>query len=294
MKRKVGIIGVGNVGSQTAFSLCTRGICDALVLIDKDEKKAQSHALDLNDMAAFTNPVTITTQDYVELRDADVIILAAGPEMMAQEDRLTELDETLEILDDVLPKVMMTGFDGIFLVITNPCDVVTYFVQKKTGLDHHRVFGTGTALDTARMKRILGNLLQVAPDSIEGYVLGEHGDSQFIPWSTVRLAGSPILEGLRASVEKETRDAGWAILQGKGCTNFGIGTTAATITKAILADERRIFPVSVFDEEAQVYLGLPAQIGREGIIFTSCPKLTEDEEKKLQHSIQVIQQAASK
>lgn len=293
MTRKVGIIGVGNVGSQVAFSLCTQGICDSLVLIDKNAKKAQSEAFDLLDMMAYTHPVSITTQDYAALDDADVVILAAGPEMMAQEDRLNELDETLAILDDVLPKLLHTAFHGIFLVITNPCDVVTHFVQERTGWDKQRVFGTGTALDTARMKRMVGSTLNVSPSSVEGFVLGEHGDSQFVAWSTVHVAGKTVSGSValdRDKVEQETRDAGWAILQGKGCTSFGIGTTATMITKAILTNEQRIIPVSTFDAKKGVYIGLPALVGRYGAT-TYYPKLNDSEKARYDTSIAVIRQA---
>ncbi|MBC1892091.1 L-lactate dehydrogenase [Listeria booriae] len=293
MTRKVGIIGVGNVGSQVAFSLCTQGICDSLVLIDKNAKKAQSEAFDLLDMAAYTHPVSITTQDYDALDDADVVILAAGPEMMAQEDRLSELDETLAILDDILPKLLHTAFRGIFVVITNPCDVVTHFVQERTGWDKQRVFGTGTALDTARMKRMVGSVLHVSPSSVEGFVLGEHGDSQFVAWSTVSIAGKAVtdfavLDGDK--IEQETRDAGWAILQGKGCTSFGIGTTAAMVTQAILTNEQRIIPVSTFDAKTGVYIGLPALVGRDGAT-TYYPKLNSAEKERYDASVAVIKQA---
>lgn len=223
MKRKVGIIGTGHVGSDVAFSLVTQGICDEIVLIDKIETKAESEALELRDMASMTNSYTmITSNDWSALGDADVIVMAVGPETLLREDRMEELVETSRSVAEIVPKIIASGFQGIFVNITNPCDVITMLIQKLSGFDHSRVFGTGTSLDTARMRRVVGEALHINPKSVEGYVLGEHGESQFVAWSTVKIGGVSIKDYKTTTsldlpaLKDAVRGGGWNILTGKG------------------------------------------------------------------------------
>ncbi|EMY1858583.1 L-lactate dehydrogenase [Listeria monocytogenes] len=298
MKRKVGIIGTGHVGSDVAFSLVTQGICDEIVLIDKIETKAESEALELRDMASMTNSyTTITSNDWSALGDVDVIVMAVGPETLLREDRMEELVETSRSVAEIVPKIIASGFKGIFVNITNPCDVITMLIQKLSGFDHSRVFGTGTSLDTARMRRVVGEALHINPKSVEGYVLGEHGESQFVAWSTVKIGGVSITDYKTTTqldlpaLKDAVRGGGWNILMGKGWTSFGIATAAAGIVDAILTDAKQVFPLAVFSEKTNTYIGQPAIIGANGVIDILEPKLTTDEVANFNASAEVIKTA---
>ncbi|MBC1506507.1 L-lactate dehydrogenase [Listeria sp. FSL L7-1509] len=298
MKRKVGIIGAGHVGSDVAFSLVTQGICDEIVLIDKQETKAMSEALELRDMSSMTRSYTeIIPNDLDALSDADIIVMAVGPETLLREDRMEELIETSKAVAEIIPKILATGFNGIFINITNPCDVITALIQKLSGFNHSRVFGTGTSLDTARMRRVVGEVLNINPKSVDGYVLGEHGESQFVAWSTVRIGGVPLLDYQTnkpldlASLKQSVRGGGWNILTGKGWTSFGIATATAQIVDAVLSNAKQVFPLAVFSKEMEIYIGQPAIIGSEGVTSILKPPLTEEEKADLIASSNVIKAA---
>ncbi|MBC1468742.1 L-lactate dehydrogenase [Listeria welshimeri] len=298
MKRKVGIIGAGHVGSDVAFSLVTQGICDEIILIDKVEAKAESEALELRDMSSMTHFYTaVTANDWDGLKEADVIIMAVGPETLLRQDRMEELVETSRSVAEIVPKILATGFEGIFVNITNPCDVITMLIQKITGFDHSRVFGTGTSLDTARMRRVVGEALHINPKSVEGYVLGEHGESQFVAWSTVKIGGVHITDyktetTLDLPALKDTvRFGGWNILTGKGWTSFGIATATANIVGALLSDAKQVFPLAVFSEQTNTYIGQPAIIGASGVIDILEPTLTKEEQANFSNSAAVIRKA---
>ncbi|MBC1621995.1 L-lactate dehydrogenase [Listeria welshimeri] len=298
MKRKVGIIGAGHVGSDVAFSLVTQGICDEIILIDKVEAKAESEALELRDMSSMTHFYTaVTANNWEGLKEADVIIMAVGPETLLRQDRMEELVETSRSVAEIVPKILATGFEGIFVNITNPCDVITMLIQKITGFDHSRVFGTGTSLDTARMRRVVGEALHINPKSVEGYVLGEHGESQFVAWSTVKIGGVHITDyntetTLDLPALKDTvRFGGWNILTGKGWTSFGIATATANIVGALLSDAKQVFPLAVFSEQTNTYIGQPAIIGANGVIDILEPSLTKEEQANFSNSAAVIRKA---
>lgn len=295
MARKVGIIGTGHVGADTAFSLVTQSLCDVLVLMDENEKKAASQALELQDMAAFTpSRTTVIANDYAALADADVVVIAVGPKTLLREDRLEELAETRAAVSEIVPKIMASGFHGVIINITNPCDVITQVIQNLSGLPHGQVFGTGTSLDTARMQRVVGAHFNVDPKSVNGYVMGEHGESQFVAWSTVSIGGCPVKtlagEGQAdwQTLESAVRGGGWAILQGKGWTSFGIASATARLVDAVLSDAQRVYPVAAWDAMHQVYIGQPAIIGQRGIAYCLQPTLTPEEQAAYLASAQVI------
>ncbi|WP_099220922.1 L-lactate dehydrogenase [Listeria costaricensis] len=295
---KVGIIGCGHVGADVAFSLVTQSICDELVLVDERADKAQSEVLELQDMLSLTNGMTrITAGVFGDLADADVVVTAIGPKTLLREDRMEELIETSQSIKQIVPQVVAAGFKGIFLNITNPCDVITSLIQEISGFPESRVFGTGTLLDTARMKRVVSEAFGVSNRSVEGYVMGEHGESQFVAWSTVRIGGIPLLELPEAAgvdlaqLKDQVRAGGWNILLGKGWTSFGIATCAAALLLAIRNDAAAVFPVSHFDAEEGCYIGSPAVVGAAGIKCDWMPALTADERKLYQLSADVIKQA---
>jgi L-lactate dehydrogenase len=295
MVRKVGIVGAGHVGADVAFSLVTQGLCDVIVLLDENQPKAASQALELRDMASLVSSrVKVLANDYAELHDADVLVVAVGPKTLLREDRLEELAETRAAVRQVIPQVIASGFDGVILNITNPCDVITQIIQQTSGFPHSQVLGTGTSLDTARMKRVVGEFFGFDPKSVTGYVLGEHGESQFVAWSTVRLGGRPVAElaGDRdvdwAQMDDRVRGGGWDILQGKGWTSFGIATATARLVDVILSDANSVYPVSAWDENFKVYIGQPAVIGKRGVVQTLMPELTAYENIAYHASSRVI------
>ncbi len=295
MTRKVGIIGAGHVGADVAFSLVTQGLCDVIVLLDENEKKAASQALELRDMASLVvSRVKVIANDYAELQDADVVVIAVGPKTLLREDRLEELAETRAAVREVVPRLIASGFGGVILNITNPCDVITQIIQQTSGFPDSQVFGTGTSLDTARMKRVVGEFFGFDPKSVTGYVMGEHGESQFVAWSTVTLGGRPVAELAGdtpvdwAKMDSAVRGGGWEILQGKGWTSFGIATATACLVDAILSDANTVYPVAAWDENLRVYIGQPAVIGKRGVVQTLQPELTAYENIAYQASARVI------
>lgn len=295
MTSKVGIIGAGHVGADTAFSLVTQGLCDVLVLIDQDEKKAAAQALELRDMASLTASRTaVIANDYSALGDADVVVIAVGPKTLLKQDRLDELVETRDAVHEAIPQLMASGFNGVIVNITNPCDVITQIVQHTSGLPKTQVFGTGTSLDTARMKRVVGEFFNVDPKSVNGYVMGEHGESQFVAWSTVNIGGCPVRElaGEKqpnwTTLESSVRSGGWTILKGKGWTSFGIATATARLVDAVLSDAQSVYPVAAWDEAKQVYIGQPAVIGIKGIVKVLKPVLESNEQAAFDASAKVI------
>ncbi|WP_413738839.1 L-lactate dehydrogenase [Sodalis sp. RH21] len=298
MKRIVGIVGAGHVGADTAFSLVTQGLCDGIVLIDNNEAKARSQGLELRDMASLVpSRVHIVVNDYAALRQAQVVVMAIGPQTLLREDRMEELLETSGTVKHVVPQIMASGFNGIFISITNPCDVIAQVIQQVSGLPTAQVFGTGTSLDTARMKRVVGEFFDVDPKSVSGYVMGEHGESQFVAWSTVRIGERPISAWETdkpldlPALKDRVRGGGWEILLGKGWTSFGIGTATARLIDAVLSDARTVFPVSAWDEREGVYIGQPAVVGARGVARTLPVALTAGEQQAYSASAAVIGRA---
>ena len=300
MTRKVGVIGMGNVGSTVAHYIVAMGFADDLVLIDKNEAKVKADALDFEDaMANLPFHTNITVNDYSALKDADVIVSALGNIKLQDNpnaDRFAELPFTRQAVKEVAQKIKESGFKGKIVAITNPVDVITSLYQKITGLPKNHVLGTGTLLDTARMKRAVAERLNLDPRSVDGYNLGEHGNSQFTAWSTVRVLGRPLTEladkrGLDLEeLDKEAKMGGWTVFQGKKYTNYGVATAAVKLVNAILSDSLTELPVSNFREEYGVYLSYPAVVGRDGVVEQAQLDLTEEELQKLQTSADFIKE----
>ena len=300
MTRKVGVIGMGNVGSTVAHYIVAMGFADDLVLIDKNEAKVKADALDFEDaMANLPFHTNITVNDYSALKDADVIVSALGNIKLQDNpnaDRFAELPFTRQAVKEVAQKIKESGFKGKIVAITNPVDVITSHYQKITGLPKNHVLGTGTLLDSARMKRAVAERLNLDPRSVDGYNLGEHGNSQFTAWSTVRVLGRPLTEladkrGLDLEeLDKEAKMGGWTVFQGKKYTNYGVATAAVKLVNAILSDSLTELPVSNFREEYGVYLSYPAVVGRDGVVEQAQLDLTEEELQKLQTSADFIKE----
>jgi len=298
MTRKVAIIGTGNVGAACAHYIVSSGFVDDLVMIDINEKKVKADALDFEDaMANLPFHTNIFVNDYSQLDDTDVIISAVGNIKLqdrVEPDRFAELDFTSNAVVDVATKIKATKFDGKIVVISNPNDVMVSIYQKITGLPKAHVMGTGTLLDSARMKRAVGAALNVDPRSVQGYNLGEHGNSQFTAWSTVKVLDHSIAElaekdGLDLDkLNEDIRMGGFTVFSGKKYTNYGISTAAVKLTLAILNDAYIELPVSNYREEYGVYLSYPAIVGRDGIEKQIQLDLPQEELDKLQYSADYI------
>ena len=293
MTRKVGVIGSGNVGSTLANNMLVAGTADTLVLIDTNELKLNSDATDFEDAAAnLPTHTTVVRNDYEALADADVVVIAVGSIGVqnddAKHDRFVELKVTSKAAKEV-------GFHGVLVSISNPCDVIAALFQKYTGLPKTQVIGTGTLLDTSRMKKVVGQKFDVDPRSVSGYNLGEHGNSQFSAWSQVRVMGHPVTELAKDrddvdldQLAEDVRAGGYVVFHGKKHTNFGIAAAALRLVTAVLNDAHAELPVSNFREEYGTYVGYPAIIGRQGLVRQLQLDLTNEEKDKLAASAKYI------
>lgn len=309
-KTKVAIIGCGLVGSTTAFSLVTQGVCDEVLMIDINDEKAYGEMLDLRDSIEYLNRnVKVMRGTYADCHDADIIVITAGAPPKAGQTRLDTLEMSAGIVKSIVNPIMESGFDGIFIVISNPVDIITHYIKELSGLPKNQVIGTGTAIDSARLKNFIADLVNVDPRSIHAYSMGEHGDSQMVPWSTVTVAGKPFYDviadnkdlvgdvNLDELVYKTTRE-GWEILERKGTTYYGIGTACTGIIKAILHDENKIIPVSTYLDgeygEKNVYAGVPTVLNRMGAVDVLEIHMTPGELARFKESTALIREYTAK
>lgn len=289
---RIGIIGLGHVGSTTAFSLINQQVPDELLLYDKNEALVEAEVTDLlQGQIGNHSAIRIIGNDLRRLGECDLLIFSAGNIHLLQgdTDRVEELNFTKKVVEEWAPKIKHSGFKGILLSITNPCDVIAQYLQKLTGLPQNQVIGTGTSLDTVRMKQAVGAAMKVHPNSVGGYVLGEHGETQFIAWSTVSIGNRQLKEQLSKNemirLDNEARAGGWRIFSGKTYTCYGIANQATLIAKGILTDAQIIWPVSTFSKRDNVYIGQPAKIGKQGVVECCKLVLPGEEEEKWQQSV---------
>ena len=280
-KRILGVIGLGHVGAHVAYALAVQGIADELILVDQNEKKLSSEVQDLRDAAAYLpHRVTVRAGGFQELGVCDVIVNCVGriELLRGSRDRLTEMDYTIPAVRGYAHKVRESGFDGVLINITNPCDIVTRELALELGLPRGRVFGTGTGLDTSRPLSALARQTGIDHKSITCYMLGEHGNQQFAPWSCVSFRGMPLDVWVerderfrfdRMALQKESIGGGWVTFSGKFCTEYGIATTAARMAHIVLHDEKAIMPASaeLCGEygETGLFAGVPCVIGANGV-----------------------------
>lgn len=301
-QQKIILIGDGAVGSSYAYALINQNIGQELGIIDVNVEKAEGDVMDLTSALAFTAPKKIYVADYADCHDADLVVYTAGASQKPGETRLDLTEKNLRITKDVVEKVMASGFDGIFLVATNPVDILTYAVYKLSGLPSNQVIGTGTSLDSARFRQAVANLLDVDVRNVHGYIIGEHGDTEFPVWSHANVAGLQINEWLNNNPDTDeqalveiffsVRDAAYEIIKRKGATFYGIGVSLARITRAILSNENAVLPLSVYLEgeygENDIYIGSPAIVNRKGIEKIVEIPLNDSEKEKMKHSTDTI------
>lgn len=301
--QKIILIGDGDVGSSYAFALVTQNIGRELGIIDMNVAKTEGDAIDLSDALAFTSPKHIYAATYADCKDADLIVLTAGAAQKPGETRLDLISKNLKIFKSIIDQVMATGFDGIFLVATNPVDILTYATWKFSGLPASRVIGSGTSLDSARFRQEIARKINVDARNVHAYILGEHGDTEFPVWSHANIGGLQLYEWIKQNDETvdedellevfySVRDAAYRIIEKKGATFYGIAVSLARITKAIFNDENAILPLSVYLDgeygQHDVFIGVPAVINRDGIRKAIEIPLTDVEKGNLQHSADTL------
>ncbi len=297
MKNKVVLIGCGNVGMAYAYSLINqKTYVQELVLMDVNQEKAKGEALDLNHCAYFAeSKIKVTTGEYSACKDAALVVIAAGSNQNPGETRMDLIHKNSQIFQSIIEQVMEQNFQGIFVVATNPLDVMTYLTLKYSKLPTNKVIGTGTTLDTARLRYLLSEKVNIDTNNIEAYVIGEHGDSEFIPWSNASIALKKITEFLKKEeleiLEEEVRNSAYEIINKKGATAYGIGICLTKITSAILEDKNAVLTVSSYDDENKICISTPAIVNRNGVKEKLYIPLNEKEQEKLKNSIKVIQEA---
>lgn len=296
---KVVLIGCGNVGMSYAYAtLNQRTYVNELVLIDLNEERIEGEVMDLNHCLAFApSKINIKVGSYDDCKDAKIVVICAGANQNVGETRMDLINKNSRIFKTIVTSVMQSGFNGIFLVATNPLDVMTYLTWKYSGLPANRIIGSGTILDTSRLRYLIGNKLNISPKNVHAYVIGEHGDSEFVPWSNATIGIQPIRKFLSDdilnAVQKEVKDAAYEIIKRKGATYYGIGMCLVRITNAILGDENSIITVSIYDKDNKIFIGFPSIINKNGIASRLYLDLNDDEKVKLQNSIDVIKRAIS-
>jgi L-lactate dehydrogenase len=299
---KVALIGTGFVGSSYAFALLNQGIAHELVLIDMNKDKADGDARDLNHGLAFASPMKIHAGDYSDCQDADLVVITAGANQKPGETRLDLVEKNIKIFNGIVDEVMASGFNGIFLVATNPVDILTYATWKFSGLPKERVIGSGTILDTARLRYLVGEHFEIDTRNIHAYIMGEHGDTEFPVWSHTTIGASHLSELIdmgNEDIQKKldeiflnVRDAAYHIIERKGATYYGIAMGLARITRAIFNNENSILTVSSLLQgeygQDDVYIGVPAIINREGVRKVVELPLNEKELQQFEHSSETL------
>ncbi len=302
---KVAIVGCGNVGATTAYSIVNQGLCEEIVLIDINKDKAYAEALDMQHSIFFMNRnIKIVAGDYDDCSDADIVIItASAPMAKDSSNRLEMLKPSINIMKSIVLNVMSSGFNGIFLIVSNPVDIMSYYVWKLSGLPKNKIIGSGTTLDSARLCCELAKIYDLDAKSVEAYIIGEHGDSEVTSWDSATIGGKKIDAVLadnaarskhvtKQSLQEETIKAGWEIFNHKGNTCYGIAASTTAIVKAVLFNENRIYPVSVCLDgeygEKQVFLSVPTIINKVGAKEIVELHLTAEEAKAFKESAAIM------
>lgn len=303
---KVGIVGSGFVGAAAAYALVLRGVGREVVLVDKNVARAEAEAADIRHAVPFAYPLVVRAGDYQDLAGCRVVVLSAGVNQQPGENRLQLLQRNAAVFREIVPAVWTHACDAVMVVATNPVDVMTHLaaqIAETVGVATDRVFGSGTTLDTARFRSLLGQHCGVDSQHVHAYVIGEHGDSEVLTWSLATIAGMPLesfarLRGVSLSEEDQrqidahVRSAAYSIIQGKGATYFGIGGALARIVDVVLHDQRAVMTVSALTRDIPgiepVTISLPRLVGGPGVVATFPPPLNADEAAKFRHSCQIL------
>lgn len=303
--RKAAIVGCGFVGAASAFALMQSGLFSEMVLIDADPNKAEGEALDISHGLPFAKPMRIYAGTYEDIDDAAIIVVTAGAGQKPGETRLDLVKKNVGIFKSIIPEIAKRNCGGILLIVANPVDILTYTAAKLSGFPEHRVFGSGTVLDTARLKYLLGQHLDVDPRNVHAFVIGEHGDSEFVPWSSVDVSGVPVHDFCEmrghydhaeatARIEDDVRNSAYEIIQKKKATYYGVAMAVRRICEAIIRDEKSVLPVSSIQHGNygvdDVALSMPAIVGKNGIEDMVPIRLNASEYEKLRASEKTLRQ----
>lgn len=297
---KVVIVGCGNVGMSYAYALLNqKNSVNELVLIDLDKDRIEGEVMDLNHCLAFApSKIDIKAGNYSDCSDAKIVVIAAGANQEVGETRMDLIHKNSKIFKSIVDNVMNSGFNGVFLVATNPVDVMSYLTYKYSGLPSNQVIGTGTSLDTSRLRYIIADKLDINPKNIHAYVVGEHGDSEFVLWSSAIIGTQNINDFLtlddKNSIHLKVKNAAYEIINRKGATYYGIGMCLVKITDAILNDKNCVLTVSVYNKQNDVYIGLPVVLGINGVKKNMYINLDGEELVNMQKSVNVIKDAINK
>ncbi len=302
--RKVAVIGCGFVGSASAFALMQSGLFSEMVLLDSDTQKAEGEALDISHGTPFARPMKIYAGSYDDIVDAAIIVVTAGANQKPGETRLDLVKKNVEIFKNIIPQISQRECHGIILVVSNPVDILTYTALKISGFPSNRVIGSGTVLDTGRMKEILGKMLKVDSRSIHAFIIGEHGDSEIAAISSANVSGTPLDDFCKShaggeikdldKIAEEVKNSAYEIIERKHATYYGIAMSVKRICEAIVRDEKSILPISSIMEGEygieNVALSMPAIVGKDGMESKIPIALNYDELNKLQESAKTLKQ----
>ena len=297
--KKVAIVGCGFVGSSSAFALMQSGLFSEMVLIDVDQNRAEGEALDISHGVPFASPMKIYAGDYSDVADAAMIVVTAGAAQKPGETRLDLVNKNVSIFKSIIPEIRKSGFNGVLLIVSNPVDVLTYAAIKMSGLPEGQVIGSGTVLDTARLKQMLGEHVEVDPRDVHAYVMGEHGDSEFVAWSSAMVAGVPLNtfcelhghmdhEATEARIAEDVKNSAYTIIEKKHATYYGVAMAVKRICTAVMRDEQAVLPVSslMVGEYGleDIAISMPTVVGREGVVCRVPVSIDEQEKHQLHES----------
>lgn len=301
---KISIIGAGFVGSATTLTMATSTLASHIVLVDVNRKKAEGEILDIAHGASFLKSLELTAGDYKDTENSDIVIVTAGAAQKSGETRLDLIQKNVEIFKSIIPQVVRYSPNAILLIVANPVDILTYVAYKLSGLPSNRVIGSGTVLDTSRLRYNLSEEFDIDARNIHGYIIGEHGDSEFPIWSSLTVGPLSFsdyckIEGLNENdvkerVSKSVERAAYEIIDRKGYTNYAISLAVRRICEAILRDEKSILTVSTYNSVDDMYYSVPSIIGRTGQLMRVLPKLNEEEQKLLNNSKKILKDVIDK
>lgn len=295
---KVVLVGCGNVGMSYAYNIVTTtNSVSELVLIDVRKEKAEGEALDLLHAAAYSNAnIKIKAGDYSDCNDATIVCICAGRNQEVGETRQDLIDKNEAVFHSIISEINKTNFKGIYLVATNPLDVMTAITWKLSGFKPNRVIGSGTTLDTARLRHILGQRFKVSPKSVHAYVVGEHGDTEMIPWSnaTIGLNKIKLSEAEKDDILNDVRNSAYDIISKKGNTSYGIGVCLMKITNAILGDSKEVMAISAYNKNHDCYFSMPTVVGKQGAEKTYFLEMSEDEHAELSACVRFLEEVTHK
>lgn len=305
---KIILIGTGAVGSSFAYASTILGVGRELGIIDINEDKVEGEVMDLSDAISFTKPKNIYKADYSDCKDAEVVVITAGAAQKEGETRLDLVEKNLAIFKDMIKKVVDSGFDGIFLVASNPVDILTYATWKYSSFPASKVIGTGTTLDSSRFKKEIASLIGIDPRSVEAFIMGEHGDTEFPVWSHTNIGGLPIYEWVKSHSELDekalldtfdkSKNAAYEIIKKKGATFYGIGMALTALVRAIIDDENTVFSTSSYlngeYDLKDIYLGAPTVIGKDGAKWVIEVPLTDIEKENMEKSAKTLKDIIDK